>query len=155
MASANTRNYKKHGGSTWVVGGNLDIVSSGYMPISSGGLFSMPVTRSTATDESIPNYGFCIINSSGADVDVRTVDPPTRAGLRLHIASVSGTTIGVNVCVASVSSNVDITIETSAVSKTVWEIIGTTQTASFVSANTSQWYVLGAITGTLSTDGST
>ena len=151
---ANTRNYQNQGGSTWVIGGDLNIVSSGNVTVSSGGQVTMPVTKSTETDEAIPNYGFCIIKSSEADADCRLVDAPTRAGLLLMLSAVTGTTVGVNVCVASVSSNVDITIESSGVSKPVWETSGG-NTVTLVSANTSQWVVIGPIVGTLSSDGST
>lgn len=147
-------------------GGNIDLESGGYIAIAEGGYISMtsgghiamPVQSNTSADKAIPNYGLVIINSSGTAGDVRKVAAPTRAGLVLHLVSVSGTTIGINVCVASASSNVDITIETTGVSKPIWEIIGgSTQALSLVSSNTSQWYVvgLGAVSGTLSTDGTT
>jgi len=176
---ANTRNYQNQGGSTWVVTGNLEVQSSGIIEIESGGSFDIksganqnidsggfinvssggqiaaPVTSCTSTDGPIPNYGICIINSSGKTNDTREVAQPTRAGLTLQLVANSGTTIGVNVCVASGTSLADCTIESSGASKTVWEIIGSTQTATLVSANTSQWFVVGPITGTLSTDGST
>jgi len=165
--------YRKQGGAEFVVassgavtvesggsvnlqsGGTVAVASGAYIPVSSGGQIAVPVTMSTATDEGIPNFGMCTINSSGAAGDCRTVAAPTRAGLVLDLVANSGTTIGVNVCVASATSNVDITIESSGVSQSVWEIIGSTQSARFVSANTSQWFVVGPITGTLSTDGST
>jgi len=152
---ANTLNKQNQGGSTWVVGGELNIVEDGYVAVSSGGQIALPVTKSTATDEAIPNFGVCIINSSGKEDDCRLVTAPDRAGLVLYLVANSGTTVGVNVVVASGTSLVDVTIESSGVSKSIWEIIGSTQTATLVSANTSQWFVVGPITGTLSTDGTT
>jgi len=152
---ANTRNYQNQGGSTWVVSGALNVVSSGNINISSGGLIDQPVTGSTSADAPIPNYGLCIVRGGAVADDVRLVAGPTRAGLELNLVANSSTTIGINVCVASVSSNVDIVIRSTGNQESVWEIIGSTQNCKLISANTSEWYVIGPITGTLSTDGST
>ena len=159
---ANTLNRMNQGGSTWVVGGDLDVTgdidlqAGAQILASSGSQIAMPVTKSTATDEGIPNYGLCIINSSGKTNDTRTVAAPTQAGLQVILRSVSGTTIGVNVCVASGTSLADIVmVDTSGNPETVWEIVGSTQELTMISGNTSQWFIQGPAAGTFSTDGST
>jgi len=181
MAYENTRNYEKQGGSTWVITGNLEVPSSGiieiesggsfdvksggnqnvdsggYVNVSSGGQVSIPVTSSTSNDAPIPNYGMCIIRAAAATAsDCREVAAPTRAGLVLHLVANCAAT-GVNVCVASGTSLVDIIIRDQAgTEKPIWQLgKASTQKVTLVSANTSEWYVTGPVAGTFSTAGST
>ena len=157
MAKENTRNYEEQGGATWVMGGDMNVPSGGAITVSSGGKVSMLVTSSTSNDAGIPNNGMCIIMAAAATAnDCRVVAAPTRAGLNLHLVANCAAT-GVNVCVASGTSLVDITIEYSGASHPIWQLGKlSTQKVTLISANTSQWIVTGTtIGGTLSTAGST
>ena len=136
-------------------GGYMAVASGGYITVASGGQFAMPVVTSTSNRATIPNYGTCIIRNAAATADdYRFVAAPTRAGLVLNLVANCAAT-GVNVCVAPTSAVATVTIETSGVSKPTWELAkASTQRATLVSANTSQWFVIGPIAGTLSSDGS-
>jgi len=167
--------YRKQGGAEFVVassgavtvesggsvnlqsGGTVAVASGGYIPISSGGQIAIPVTSSTSNDAGIPNFGLCIIRNAAATAnDCRTVAAPTRAGLRLDLV-VNCAATGANVCVASTTALKDIVIrDQSGTEKPIWQLGKlSTQRVTLVSANTSEWYVVGPVAGTFSTAGST
>ena len=157
MAYENTRNHEEQDGATWVIGGDLNIPSSGIVTLSRGGTRSIPVTSSSSNDAPIPNSGLCIISAAAATAsDCRMVAAPTRAGLTLNLVSNCAAS-GVNVCVASGTSLIDIVIiDESNNPEPIWELVkNSSQNCRLVSVNTSQWQVVGPIAGALTTDGST
>jgi len=173
MSDYNARNYEIQGGSTWTVSGDLNVPSSGtinietggiltvesggYITVSSGGQFVMPVTSSTSARAPLPNYGVVVVRTSAAATadDIRLVAAPTRAGLVLHINSLCDAS-GANIGFASDSSSKDVIVySSSGVAKTFWELVkNSSQMATFVSSNTSEWFCVTQAEGTFSTDAS-
>jgi len=155
--SYNTLNHEKQGGSTWVIGGELNIASGVTVTVGTSNPASIPVVTSTSNDAPIPNFGVCIIRNAAATAnDCRTIAAPTQAGLVLHLVANCAAT-GVNVCAASATDLVDIIIRDQAGSEDpIWQLAkASTQKVTLISANTSEWYVSGPVAGTFSTDGST
>ena len=135
----------------------INVQDGGEIVVSTGGLFAIPVTKSSGVDQDIPNYGFHILTNSGtaAAKDFRLVAGPPRAGLVLHLASIQATS-GINVCVATGTALDDIIIRSSDASDaTIWKCTGNTARLTLISANTCEWFVSGALSGTLTTLGST
>lgn len=72
MPTNNTLNYSIHGGSTWVVGGQLDV--SGVVSVSSGGYLTQPVfTPTTASEIDVP--GIWCLDGSTTVKDYVLADP--------------------------------------------------------------------------------
>ena len=114
----NTLNYRAIGGSTWVVGGDLNVVSGGSIDVESGGVVSFEsgayagsavATHTTNLSPLIPGA----MNLIGGTTVIKVVLPSPVAGMRVQVINQDQTTSVFNIESASTSLGADITIGSS------------------------------------------